>query len=1630
MDTKRSLVQALCKRVTSQFEQDEADALQCLCRAYYEDFTEDEMTARDIADLYGAAIAHWSFGRKRRPAETLVRVYNPDFDQYGWQSTHTVLEIVTDDMPFLVDSVALALNGRGLATHVAAHPVYLAERNAKGELQNLQHGESATVTGGTREAWMHFEIDRQTEASALTELSKEVAHVLDEVRVTVSDWQPMKQQLQEVVREIKGYKPRPVAKAEVDETLAFLKWMDDDHFTLLGYRGYDLLHKSGEDMLLSVAGSGLGILRESLSEHSKSFASLPDGIRQEARIPRMLILTKSNTRATVHRAAYMDYVGVKRFNEKGEVVGEHRFLGLYTSSTYNRSPRHIPCLRGKVESVMTQAGFDPQGHNGKALLNILETYPRDELFQTSSEDLHQIAIAILHLQARQRVRLFVRRDNYGRYYSCLVFVPRESYNTELRMRIESILMQELRGESAEFTAQVSESPMARIHYIVHVKPRKHVELNLEEMERQLVDATRSWVDQLKRALVEHHGEERGNALSHKYEHAFSVGYRADYSTRTAVIDTDHIEELSDTHQLSMRLYKPLAAPEGILRFKLYHRTDPVQLSDALPMLENMGVRVVSEHPYKVKTKRHDLVWVHDFRLRIGTHDCYDLAQIKTPFQQLFERVWCGEVDNDGFNSLALSARLSWREIVILRAYYKYMRQIGLPFSQAYVEQTLSGNPEIARLLVQFFKMRFDPKTRDLKQEAAISSELLSAIDTVSSLDEDRILRRFHTVIAASLRTNYFQTRAGGEPKSYFSFKLDPERIDKMPLPRPHFEIFVYATQVEGVHLRGGRVARGGLRWSDRQEDYRKEVLGLMKAQMVKNTVIVPVGAKGGFVVKEKGPDGGRPTREQGVACYQTYISGLLDITDNIVNYEIVPPVDVVRHDQDDPYLVVAADKGTATFSDIANGVSKDYGFWMGDAFASGGSVGYDHKKMGITARGAWESVKRHFREMGRDIQTEPFTVVGIGAMFGDVFGNGMLLSEQTKLVAAFSGEHIFLDPDPDPARSYKERQRLFDLEGSTWADYNTKLISKGGGVWSRNAKSIELSPEVQKLLDVSSKVMAPSELMRAMLLAPVDLFWNGGIGTYVKASWESDAEVGDRANDPVRVDGRDMRVRVVGEGGNLGLTQAGRIEYAMHGGRINTDAIDNSGGVDCSDREVNIKILLNAAVVEQDLTEKQRNELLVSMTDEVSRQVIRDNYRHTRAISVTEAQASKRFEEQAAFIRHLERSGQLNRKLEGLPDEEAIAERHRAGLGLTRPELSVLLSYAKIVLYNDLLDSDLPDDDHLSSELFGYFPAALHERFGERMQSHRLHREIIATVVTNSVINRMGPTFVFRVKEETGAPASEVARAYSAAREIFSTRPLWKEIEALDNRVSTEIQIQMMISSCRLVGRATLWILRNISSPLSVASLMERFTPGAELLSIHLKEALPARERKQLQAAARPYVRGGVPAELAKRVASLGRLFASLDVTEVASATGESLKRVASLYYALGEQLALPWLLDRINQMDVSDHWQSMARAALREDVNAVQGALTHNVINAFGDAKRIEDALSLWRSTNCGRIHHWLQMLSDFNSTGQVEIAMLSVALRELRSLARVQGATIPDECENPKVREAEQMLQKLYAG
>jgi glutamate dehydrogenase len=1601
-DLESELIDTVCERVRERLPAGQVAPCESFVRQYYQWVPAEDLADRNPLDLYGAGVAHYNLAQQRKPGESKVRVYNPDFEQHGWQSPHTLIEIVTDDMPFIVDSVTMQLGRLGYGIDLVIHPVMKVRRDADGQMiEVLEHDDPAT-DGVIRESVVHVEVGREHDRALLDNLRQTIERVLNEVRAAVEDWQDMRAHAGELIEEFDRTPPPTVDPALIDESKAFLAWLADDNFTFLGYREYDLIDEGDEARLRAIDGSGLGILRGTPNKAPKTLSGKALAVGRD---PQILLLTKANSPSPIHRPAYLDYIGVKRYSAEGQVIGERRFLGLYTTAAYKTSPRDIPIIRGKVEGVLERAGFPPASHDRKALLEILESYTRDSLFQMETQELYDLAIGILGLGERQRLRLFVWRDPLERFVECLVCIPRDRFNTENRERVGRILLDALGGVALDWTLQLSESRLARVHYIIRLGEQRVIGYDVATIEARLVQVIRAWADELREALIDDHGEEDGIKLFRRYEHAFPPGYEADWVARSAVADIGRIEELPTSDGPITSLYRPLESPEGIVRLKLFS-SGGVLLSEVLPTFEHLGAKVADERPYEITPSDGGTAWIYDFGLQA---DAENIERVRDLLHEAFLGVWRGELEDDGLNGLVLGATLTGRQVSIVRAIAKYLRQGGIGFSDSYIERTLTGHPDIARLLVRLFDARLDPDNRDADAAERFGNDIEVALDAVPSLDEDRILRSFLSVVRAIVRTNAFQPGADGKAHPYLSFKLDSAQIPVLPLPKPQFEIFVYSPRVEAVHLRGGGVARGGIRWSDRREDFRTEVLGLMKAQMVKNALIVPVGAKGGFVLKRPPTDGGREAlQSEGIDCYKTFLSGMLDITDNIVEGDVVPPKRVIRYDGDDPYLVVAADKGTATFSDIANEVSKSYGFWLGDAFASGGSHGYDHKQMGITARGAWESVKRHFRELGTDIQTTDFSVVGIGDMSGDVFGNGMLLSRHTKLVAAFNHMHVFIDPDPDPATSYDERRRLFDLPRSAWSDYDESLISEGGGIYPRTAKSIQLSPQVREALSIEEERLAPNELIQAILKAPVDLLYNGGIGTYVKASTESQADVGDKANDAVRVDARSLRCKVVGEGGNLGVTQKARIEYALsggpdgRGGRIITDAIDNAAGVNCSDHEVNIKILLDGLVADGDLTEKQRNELLAEMTDSVGEQVLYASYTQTQAIGLAVAQAASMVDVHARLIRYLEQNAGLNRKLEFLPTDDAIDERKASHLGLVAPELAVVMAYCKIHLYRQLLDSDLPEDPYLEYDLERYFPEPLPERYSDRMQKHRLKREIIATVVANQLVDRAGTTFAFRLGEETGGPPAVLARAYATAREVLEMRSYWSAIEALDNQVDAQTQIEMLIEGRRLVERATRWLVRANPYQVSIAQTIRRFESGAKLLAASLPDALEGADREAFDAAAARLEEAGVPTALARRTAGMPSMLALFDIVEVAASTDHDPEDVLRVYFRLGSRLELNWLRDRIIELPRANRWQALARAALRDDLFNLYRELTRKVLDTGGPHDGSEAAIDSWSERNAGALERSLGMVADVRASRIYDMTTLPVALREIRGLLR----------------------------
>jgi glutamate dehydrogenase len=1567
----------------------------------------EEFENRRVSDMVGLVMSAWKFSSHYKGSKAKVQVFNPNLEDHNWQSPHTVLVVLHENIPFIVDSIRLTLANRMNKIHSIQYANIRCDRNKSGEISKINDGTSSKDEKINDEALIFIEIDRHSDDASRNSLLKAIEEVMSDVSTMVGDYERMLDKKQDLIEELSEKNYKGFDKETLTEGKEFLAWMADEHFIFLGCVDYEFNGSGNKLSITQTKGSELGLVERYVEFIEKADCSiLPEGAIEGISGKDLFIFSKASHRSTIHRPVYPECIGVKRFDNKGRVSGVTMFVGLYTAKTYAESPEDIPLLRGKLKFVSEQSGLNVRDYRGKELLQSLIVFPREDLFQISKEELLDVTMGTLYIQERKQTRLFLREDVFGKFVSCLVYVPREIYSTAIRLKIQRILQDSLGSNDTDFNTFISESVLARTHINLRVDHFDRSSIDLEDIEEQIVAVAQSWEDDLEQSLFETYGEEKANVYINQYRSAFSSSYREEFSPRRAAIDVENIEKVKNDNTIGMSFYRTIDEDERVVHFKLFHGEQPIPLSDVMPIFENMGFRVIGEHPYESVDREGTTVWLHDFTLTTADQKTIDISKIRENFEELFVKVWSGDAENDRFNRLIISAYMNWRQIAMLRSYSRYMQQIRVSNSQEFISNTIVDNVAIAQLLSDYFDHRFNPSSNVLsakgeKAAEKIEERFYKALNDVQNLTEDKILRLYLDLIKATMRTNFYQHDSEGEDKSYISFKLQPRLIPNVPLPVPMYEIFVYSPRVEGVHLRGGKVARGGLRWSDRYEDYRTEVLGLVKAQQVKNAVIVPVGAKGGFVAK-KLPNDRKAFFEEGIECYKIFITGLLNVTDNLVNGEVVKPKEVLCHDDDDYYLVVAADKGTATFSDIANEISLEKGHWLGDAFASGGSQGYDHKGMGITAKGAWVSVQRHFREMGTNIQTTPFTAIGIGDMAGDVFGNGMLLSEQTKLVAAFNHMHIFFDPDPDPAASFKERKRMFEMQGSTWEDYNKDLISDGGGIFSRSAKSIELTSQLQEFIGTKETKLAPNDLINQILKAQVDLLWFGGIGTYIMSSNETHADVGDKANDALRITGKELKARVVGEGGNLGMTQLSRIEYDQNGGRLNTDFIDNAAGVDCSDHEVNIKILLNDILLNGDLTEKQRNKLLADMTDSVSDLVLKNNYRQTQAISVALKDAMPRMEEYRRLINTMEASGKLNRELEFLPCDDDITERKSEGKGLTRPELSVLISYVKGDLKEELINSSLPDDEHLTNEIELVFPDQIVKKYGEQLRDHRLRREIISTQVANDMVNHMGITFVERLRQSTGAPSSSIALAYIITRDVFGLEKLWEEIESLDYKIPSDVQYEMMAELMSLVRRACRWLIRNRRSELNATANMERFKTGIAKISKALPTYLSGSTADLWQAKFDSYVEQGVPENLAGVVAGASHLYSALGIIEAQEEGDGSLDQVAKIYYLLGNRLELTWFSYQINALTPLTHWQALAREAFREDLDWQQRALTVGLLKLNDAPKDINKRVDVWMEQHAELITRWRQMLTEFKATEDAEFSMYSVALRELLDLAQ----------------------------
>jgi len=1731
-DRKQKILDQILKKLKSKIPDKLRKSAQTFAEIYYANVSLEDLTENSLDTLVSSVNDLWNFSLERTPGKAKIRVFVEKREIKGHPTPFTIVEIVNDNMPFLVDSVTAALNSLGYSIRLVIHPVMQVERNKANTLKTIFQRNSEHASG-TYESFIHCEILEGTSKEELKAIEAEIMRALNSVRSAVEDWFSMRTRLQDAIKNLTEHPPH-ISKEESEETLFFLKWIEDNHFTFLGFCEYNLVPGQTTIKRSLVPEDGLGVLRDpSKQEITQIFegVELSPTTRRYILEQDPLIITKTTQVSLVHRRDPMDSITIKRFDKNGNMVGIYQFVGLFTSVVYNRSAQDIPLLRRKVARILARSGFSEQWHDGKTLIHLLESFPRDELFQASEDWLFETTMAILQLQNRQRLTLFIRFDKFERYVSCIVYVPRERYDAELREKIGIILEEKLKGKITNWQSQLGELAFARIHYVLRLSQRESLAYDVKAIEEELVEASLTWRDHLHLALFMKLGEEKSQKLFESYGKGFSRGYQERFTADEAITDIFEIEEAFSRSRLRSYITQIAGQDESKLRIKIYSLKGPLSLSDILPVLENMNLKVLNEIPFGITRSDNQRIWMHDFEVQTWEGEPIELDHIRDNFLDGFSHIWRGKVENDGFNRLIIRANFTWRECQLIRAYAKYIRQLQVTYSQDYMEETLAKYPHACHLMMQLFTCQFALGSKEDRERAReeIFNKIKAFMRNVDNLDEDRILSKFVNAISSTLRTNYYQFKEG-KPKSYVSFKIDCAAIEEMPLPRPLYEIFVYSSRVEGLHLRGGKVARGGIRWSDRKEDFRSEVLGLMKAQMVKNAVIVPVGSKGGFIAKRSLPredrnalmeevvacykifirglldltdniqgqdvipppdvirrddddpylvvaaDKGTATfsdyangisaeynfwledafasggstgydhkkigitakglmkaqmvknavivpvgskggfiakrslpredrnalMEEVVACYKIFIRGLLDLTDNIQGQDVIPPPDVIRRDDDDPYLVVAADKGTATFSDYANGISAEYNFWLEDAFASGGSTGYDHKKIGITAKGAWASVERHFREMGIDPNRQEITVVGIGDMSGDVFGNGMLLSHHLKLIAAFNHAHIFIDPSPHPSKSYEERKRLFELPRSTWADYNPARISKGGGVFDRQLKVIEIPPEMKTLLGIQEDHLSPSALIRYILKASADLMWFGGIGTFIKSKAETNIEVGDRLNDSIRINGAELRVKVVAEGANLGVTQLGRIEYAKNGGRINTDAIDNSAGVDCSDHEVNIKVLLRLAIEKGDLTLEKRNSLLELMTDDVERLVLKDNFWQNQAISLSRSQGVRLLDEQSRLMRDLESEGYLNRALEFLPDETEIARRMADKQGLTSPEIAVLLAYSKISLNHQLIQSELPDLAVLQPCLLSYFPERLQHAYRDEIKLHPLRREITATLFTNSIVNRMGITFVHEMKRQAGVEGADVARAYFVVRELLDLVSIWRDLESLE-ALTTTFQTELMLNIYENVKRITDWFLRFNKDHKDIEGTLSYFKPDFEILKEDLSSLFIPKQTQSYKEKCQDYMQLGLSSSLAERLIDLEFLVSAPDMVTLSKETEINIEAVARVYFALGQQLGFEWLRKTAFNLSGETHWQQGAASALIEDLYVNQRVLTKVLLVSGKPVEHLfkEDGTLALEDLHTTGVE---SILFDVMNASTVDFAMMTVVNRRLRMLA--QGA------------------------
>ncbi|MGB5445233.1 MAG: NAD-glutamate dehydrogenase [Psychromonas sp.] len=1590
LSQKQDILDQIFSRLKSYFSLPEQKNIEQFIQCIFRDVAVTDLSHISLTDLAGMTVSLWRETLKWKGNQAKVRVFNPDVEQDEWQSTHTVLTVLCRNTPFVIDTLKLVINEQNVKLHRLYYAEMTIERDKNGKLISLERK-------NVNELLLYFEIDQTSSKTEREKIAANIQMALEDVALVVDDFDALKNTLKEVI-EVSKRDNLNVPIDNLKEQQTYLSWMLKDHFTFLGCDKFNV--ENGQ--IKALPGSQLGLLKRpdfmSKVYHFESVEALKP--------PTLIHFSKASQRAMVHRRAYPDTVYIKHFNAAGELISGYRFIGLYTSSVYSSTPVDVPMIRIKLANILKQSGYSEGGHYYKELSQILYTYPIEELLLCGENELLQNVTEVLHAQERKELKLFLRMDGNNQFVVAILYVPRDVYSTKVRLDFEELISRTLEVTDRDFQTYLSESNLARLRLVLRLKTPLESPLEVQAIQDRMKQLTKPWCDELQESLIENFGEERGIKLIRKYHLAFPSSYQGNFSPRVAVADIERIESLySDRERaMTLRFYRSMDPNGSELKLKLFHQNGALLLSDLIPILENLGLKVAEEYPYKVTPNKEKSFWLYDFTLIYSQVFDFNPATYHDVFVDAFLSIWYGHAENDPFNKLILGTGLAWRDIAMLRAYAKYLKQIRFGFSLYSIAKTLLDHSLLVKELVVLFRLRFDPENVvDLEKQKKLEEKILNALNDVTNLNEDRVLRQYVELIMATIRTNYFQ-HCNGKNKPYISFKFDHSKITEIPLPRLSVEVFVYSPRIEGVHLRGGKVARGGIRWSDRREDYRTEILGLVKAQQVKNAVIVPVGAKGGFVAKKLHPAMDRDRfMKEGISSYKLFVSALLDLSDNLDQGKVIPPVDVVRYDADDPYFVVAADKGTASFSDYANEIAVARNFWLNDAFASGGSNGYDHKAMGITARGAWISVQRHFRELGIDVQQQPISVIGIGDMAGDVFGNGMLSSHAISLLGAFNHVHIFIDPDPQDLQAcFTERKRLFTTPGTGWNDYNHSLISAGGGVFERKAKSISVSPEMAKRFDIQQKKVTPAELITLLLKAQVDLIWNGGIGTYVKASAQSHADVGDKANDVLRVNANQLRCRVIGEGGNLGVTQLARIEYALNGGLCFTDAIDNAGGVNCSDLEVNIKILLDKLVSAGDLTVKQRNIWLVKMTDQVAQIVLNNNYRQAQSISLAYLEGYKRIEEYRRLICNLEGKGKLNRSIESIPTDDLLTERKNSHLGLTRPCIAVMLAYAKNEMKEALANAKVSEDPCLLKEAEKIFPAALVQKYKKEVHQHPLVNEIVATQISNDIFNCMGATFVHRLMSSAGCSFLDLCKAWVAAREIFAMCPIMEEIEALDNQVSAKVQSDLMLRLKRMVGHGTRWIIRNHRTDLNIELLTAQYQEPIRMLAEQFDNILSGASAIHRQQAVSALIADQIPEKLAHSLASVDQVYAMLGVISAAAKVQIEPQLAVQVYFHSGEQLRLFDVTKQLNLLPVDNNWQSLAREAMHDDLEWQQIRITKSILEMLKEGTDFAAAYVDWHSSNHILFERWQRMADALMAVSAPEYSMCQVALRELLDLSQ----------------------------